>query len=61
MIFTIGTGGLVLIFVLLILGYILGFAAGNAYVLRKIKELCSYEDYRNILSTLHADANKKED
>lgn len=58
--FTIGTGGLVLIFCLLILGYIFGFAAGNAYILRKIKELFPYEDYRNIINILHADT-KKED
>lgn len=56
----IGAGGLVLILVLLIFGYILGFAAGNAYILRKIKELFPYEEYRNIINVLHADT-KKED
>lgn len=53
-------GGLLLIIVLLIFGYILGFVAGNAYILRKIKELFPYEEYRNILNTLHADANKED-
>lgn len=53
-------GGLLLIIVLLIFGYILGFVAGNAYILRKIKELFPYEEYRNIINVLHADT-KKED
>lgn len=60
MMFTIGTGGLVLIFCLLILGYIFGFAAGIAYTLRKIRSNCDYDVYRNVMTRLHADANKED-
>lgn len=58
--FTIGVGGILLIFGLLIVGYILGFATGISYVMEKIKRLFPYEEYRNILTILHADANKEE-
>lgn len=58
--FTIGTGGIVLIFGLLIVGYILGFANGIGYIMAKIKKLFPYEEYRNILTILHADANKED-
>ena len=58
--FTIGIGGILLIFGLLIVGYILGFATGISYTMDKIKKLFPYEEYRNILTILHADANKED-
>ena len=57
---TIGVGGFVLILVLIIIGYLLGHAAGQAFILHKIHEVCGYEDYRNVLNQLHTDANKED-
>lgn len=56
----IGFGGFVLIIVLIIIGYLLGFTAGQAFILHKIHEVCGYEDYRNVLNQLHTDANKED-
>ena len=56
----IGFGGFVLIIVLIIIGYLLGHAAGQAFILHKIREVCGYEDYRNVLNQLHTDANKED-
>ncbi len=53
-------GGFVLILVLIIIGYLLGYAAGQAFILHKIHEVCGYEDYRNVLNQLHTDANKED-
>lgn len=57
---TIGAGGVILILVLIFVGYLLGFAAGQAFMLQKLHELCDYEVYRNVLTLLHKDANKED-
>lgn len=55
-----GIGGMILVLVLVAGAYFLGFAVGQGYLLNKIKEVCGYETYRNVLNELHTDANKEE-
>ena len=54
----IGTGGFILILVLLVVGFFLGFAAGIKYLLDKIRNVCWYEIYKDILDKLHTEANE---
>ena len=54
-----GIGGIILILLLIIGGYILGFGSGQAYLLNKIKEVCGYDMYKSMLDKLHIDANKE--
>ena len=56
----IGVGGYILILVLLVVGFFLGFIAGLHFMLQKIRYVCGYELYKEVLDMLHADVNKKE-
>jgi len=50
--YTVGTGFIVLIFALLILGFMLGYAYGIAYTLRKIREKCLHQVYIHVMNAL---------
>jgi len=56
----IGAGGCILILVLLVVGFFLGFIAGLHFLIQKIRYVCGYELYKEVLDLLHADANKQE-
>lgn len=53
-----GIGGYILILVLLVVGFFLGFAAGIKYLLDKIRNVCGYEVYKDVLNKLHTEANE---
>ena len=57
---TLSIFGYILIVVLLFVGFYLGFITGSRFTLEKIRKVCGYELYIEVLDMLHSDVNKHE-
>lgn len=51
--------GYILIMILLVIGFFLGFTAGLRFMFEKIRRVCGYDLYIEVLDMLHTDANKE--
>ena len=54
----IGIAGFILIMILLFVGFCLGFIAGMKYLFNKIREVCGYDIYKDVLDQLHSNLVK---
>lgn len=57
---TMSISSYILIMVLLVIGFFLGFIAGLRFMLEKIRRVCGYDLYIEVIDMLHTDASKEE-
>ena len=45
--------GIILVLILIVIGYLIGFSEGIKFLLNKINKVCGYETYKGVLDELH--------